>query len=133
VTGWPVLAVTHLSPASDTSGFHLPVVAVLVVVAGAVPLPAAVGAAVGAAVAPPAAAVGVAAAAVVGALVGALVGARLGAGVGVGPPRSSTRPLRTALAAGAESRPSAIIRTHACKEHSSMLNARVLGAESQGG
>lgn len=108
VTGEPVLAGVHLSPAGDTSGFHLPVLA-----AGAGVVLAAVGPLVGVAagVVGATAGVGDVVAGVVAAFVGAGVGVRVGALVG--PPFRSVRPLRAALA-GAASRQNAEMRAHTC-------------------
>jgi hypothetical protein len=108
VTGWPVLAGVHLSPAGDTSGFHLPVLATGagVVLAAVGPLVGVAAGAVGAT-----AGVGDVVAGVVAAFVGAGVGVRVGALVG--PPFSSVRPLRAALA-GAASRQNAEMRAHTC-------------------
>jgi hypothetical protein len=105
-TGWPGLARTHLSPARDTMGSHLPLVVVVVLAVGGLPLPLA-------AVVVIVAAVGLVVAAVGGDAVVVVVVALVGAGAGLGPPLSSVRPLRAAWAEAA-SRLSAEIRRHAC-------------------
>lgn len=118
LTGCPVLASVHLSPAGDTSGFHLP--AAVVVVAGEplpLPLPlldvAVAAAAVGVAAVGVLAAVAGVGAGVVIVVVVVVAGARVALGVGVGPPLSRDRPLRAALAEPA-SKLRAQIAMHIC-------------------
>jgi hypothetical protein len=104
VTGWPVLAGVHLSPARDVSGFHLPALEVGVALA-------VVGALLGVVAAVDVAVVGAAVVtvALVGAAVGALVGARVGEA-------SRVRLPRAALAGAAANMQSAAMRLKACTE-----------------